>query len=942
MALPNNLYPPVVDSWAPAFKYNAPCRINFSPSIYNSLSEIKNVQISIVNQKDSRTAFRTTPVLLSDDSSLPYYPSGIKISSVMSDDDGYYVIIDPGDLKSGQFELNQIYKVQLRFTSVECTENPPNAVLDENGHMTYGEGNGYASWLEKNKGYFSEWSTVCLVKGISTPKVTLLNFVESTGNKISQTNFSTDTISFVGNLSFDNANEQEYLKYYQIKIFDTERQLFDSGILYPPVQSYNEFNYVLPLILNAGIRYQAELTYTTINNYSETLLYNFTATPINIGALDARLNIVPEQEYGCIKVGVVGETSFLGNLAIRRTSSKSNFELWEDVKIEVVASPRQLDYEWRDYTIESGVFYKYGVQRINAKGYRSKLITESPNLPGYMMVFDDIFLTRKDMQIAIRYNAVLDSFKHQLIESKTDTIGAKYPFIRRNADVNYRTFSLSGLITAFMDYDDIYRSESGTYVNPYHDSTSDSVFAHVEGETKYKEKTPRGRFLNKENIYGDRRLDYEDFNSDHNITNYNDIIYERDFRKKVLEFLHANNVKLFRSAQEGNMLVKLMDISLSPDQTLGRMLYTFSATVYEIDECSIENFDKYGIEYRGEWDPHVTYDYLRLGQYAGPLKATTKEKPTDPSSKDIPVDLIKLIQDKIDKETVAEYRNEVQCLTWFRIQFESPPYLITTDLGTKQLRKIPDTSQVTSSDLERVMLGYILIINGVQVLVSPRGFYELADAPTKVESVRTPVDVDVSIDYLVAISEQEYVHLPDVLTYYKGPGQIWGTFENKRTLSKDIYLKYKVDNDRYYKQLLAIDKLTIEAPRGTVIYLTDSYDYGIFRHEVGRTGILEFYDEDAVIMEFYFDGIHLDRLPENYDLDEVRDYFYTDENEEFESLNAIKTPEHNHVYTIGENKYIYYNEEFVEWDPVTETVRCPIPAVIDYIYESAEGTFNDE
>ena len=54
-----------------------------------------------------------------------------------------------------------------------------------------------------------------------------------------------------------------------------------------------------------------------------------------------------------------------------------------------------------------------------------------------------------------------------------------------------------------------------------------------------------------------------------------------------MDFLYANNVKLFRSTQEGNILVKLMDISFTPEAQLGRMIYSFSATAHEVDECSI-------------------------------------------------------------------------------------------------------------------------------------------------------------------------------------------------------------------------------------------------------------------------------------------------------------------------------------------------------------------
>jgi hypothetical protein len=38
-----------------------------------------------------------------------------------------------------------------------------------------------------------------------------------------------------------------------------------------------------------------------------------------------------------------------------------------------------------------------------------------------------------------------------------------------------------------------------------------------------------------------------------------------------------------------------MDVQFQPNQTLGRRLWSFSATAYEIDACNIENYNKYNI-----------------------------------------------------------------------------------------------------------------------------------------------------------------------------------------------------------------------------------------------------------------------------------------------------------------------------------------------------------
>jgi hypothetical protein len=40
--------------------------------------------------------------------------------------------------------------------------------------------------------------------------------------------------------------------------------------------------------------------------------------------------------------------------------------------------------------------------------------------------------------------------------------------------------------------------------------------------------------------------------------------------------------KLFKSPGEGNFIVRLMNVTLSPDDTLNRMLHTFNCNAYEI------------------------------------------------------------------------------------------------------------------------------------------------------------------------------------------------------------------------------------------------------------------------------------------------------------------------------------------------------------------------
>ena len=107
-------------------------------------------------------------------------------------------------------------------------------------------------------------------------------------------------------------------------------------------------------------------------------------------------------------------------------------------------------------------------------------------------------------------------------------------------------------------------------------------------------------FTSKEEIYGKQYNLYKQYNEDNNISIHNDWIYEKEFRNKVEDFLYNEDVKILRSPTEGNFLVKIMDISLSPNTTLGRRLWTFNGTAYEIDDFTLDKCEEYGILERSE------------------------------------------------------------------------------------------------------------------------------------------------------------------------------------------------------------------------------------------------------------------------------------------------------------------------------------------------------
>nr|DAG20660.1 MAG TPA: hypothetical protein [Caudoviricetes sp.] len=73
--------------------------------------------------------------------------------------------------------------------------------------------------------------------------------------------------------------------------------------------------------------------------------------------------------------------------------------------------------------------------------------------------------------------------------------------------------------------------------------------------------------------------------------NDDNIFVERKFREKVEQFLNDFAYKLYKSPTEGNIVIGLMNVSMTPNASLGRMIFEFSATAYEVLENTLENID---------------------------------------------------------------------------------------------------------------------------------------------------------------------------------------------------------------------------------------------------------------------------------------------------------------------------------------------------------------
>lgn len=541
------------------------------------------MQVKVLDQQSNKSVLK--------------YTSGMKLNAKVWEDperisdDRYYIILSSEDFNN-TFSPFRLYKVQLRSCQANVFENSDSV-----------------SQLYQNQAVYSEWSTVCLIKGITKPILKIKYFTNDAtliqNNEEIGVLFKSNTVIVNGGLVFNEEETSQVLKIpediksYKVTFYDEAKTLLeDSGILYPPSSNLRAIDYKSKTEFEPKRFYSMNIEITTTSFYTFVETFNFSVAEkafddLLIGYVEedrdnglVKIHIGPNSEYDSSRF----EDEML--VYIRRTDSKSNFKVWEDVYSVIFdpESPEQNVYtlDWEDNTVEAGVWYKYGIEYLSSEtgGIRSNIFildcennidssdsvmdqNESNNTEiksQIMVTMEDVFLVGKDgQQLRISYDNTLDSMKYTQYVSKIDTIGSKYPFIRQNSETCYRVFTIGGLIS--------FLSNEENFL-----------------------------FLKDSDLFGNESICdlYLDYNDKNNVTLYNDYTKERLFREKVMEFLIKDDVKLYRSTTEGNVLVKLMDVNFTPKQELGRYIYSFSATAVECGDCSIENYAKYNIQKRSE------------------------------------------------------------------------------------------------------------------------------------------------------------------------------------------------------------------------------------------------------------------------------------------------------------------------------------------------------
>ena len=399
---------------------------------------------------------------------------------------------------------------------------------------------------QETVGYFS---SIGVSKCLSKPNISIKDYFSNKENQFQQ--------EFIGIYEDSEENiisEKPYS--YCFNIYDNFNNLWETSgeLIHNSIKDETNIyydSYIPKSNIKENVVFYIEYEVKTINH----LILKTPKYPIKIkksveseNLKDIIFNTILDKDNGCVQLDILGDKKHTGFYLISRADSDSDFTIWQPLKKFYIFNNSFSEYfnsfSWRDFTLEHGKKYKYSIQQYNSINFLSDRVISNNIITAD---FEDIFLFDGEKQLKIQYNPKVDNFKNIVLESKVNTLGNKFPFIFRSGNTNYKEFSLSGLLS--------YLSDNNEYFISNQDLNLEEM--NLEG-----------------NVPTTNLLDYN-------------IAAEKVFKLKVLEWLNNGTPKLFRSATEGNYIVQLTNVSLTPVNELGRMLHNFSATASQIEDFSL-------------------------------------------------------------------------------------------------------------------------------------------------------------------------------------------------------------------------------------------------------------------------------------------------------------------------------------------------------------------
>lgn len=292
--------------------------------------------------------------------------------------------------------------------------------------------------------------------------------------------------------------------------------------------------------------------------------YGLEDTGWNLNEEEVALNLNAGEIEMPVINGRIDKDKVISEIAILRSVLGEGLLKWEEVtRLKASSMQEAVLY---DYFVENGNYYRYALQPILANGMKGAITIfydTVSTFEGFWLLGED------DMQFSFIYNGKIGEIKHNKPIDIIETISGQYPYFVGASDLNYRTFQFSGTLTYHQDVHKLLTSDTySAAISP--DPTIPISYVELK--------------------YGDEML----LNYKNDLEEMQDgMVMQRVWRDKILKWLNDGKPKILKSEAQGDMLVMIRDVQVTPIESLFGLVSDFQCQMTEIGHVDEKTLQKY-------------------------------------------------------------------------------------------------------------------------------------------------------------------------------------------------------------------------------------------------------------------------------------------------------------------------------------------------------------
>lgn len=363
--------------------------------------------------------------------------------------------------------------------------------------------------------------------------------------------------------------------YFRIEFFDRDRRFIssmDSPRFFNRTNSKKRFSHSF-LYRNTNFidAYYFRISFLGV---PERQIYAaFNKTKVELGNTDTGWNLHEEEVVLDLNAGEIDmpmidglpdKSQIISEIAVLKSVLGEGLLKWEEIT-RIKASTMQ-EAVLYDYFVENGNYYRYALQPILANGVKGAITTFYDSVS----TFEGFWLLgEKDMQFSFIYDGKIGTMTKHKPEDFIETISGRFPYAVRSSELDYFTFPFSGKLTYHQDVHNLLTAKDyTTAISPDPSIPINYV------ELKYGDEMR----LNAKN-------DLEEMQDG--------MVMQRAWRNKILKWLTDGGLKVLKSESQGNILVKISDVKVTPVESLYGLIADFECTMTQmgvVDEKTLQRY----------------------------------------------------------------------------------------------------------------------------------------------------------------------------------------------------------------------------------------------------------------------------------------------------------------------------------------------------------------